>query len=61
MDHISKTKLVRQGKTNSGTPSRGSLYVLVPLELCEKLSLAKGDVMDIFCDGDRIVYSKVKS
>ena len=58
MDHISKTKLVQQGKSKT---SRGTLYACVPREVCEKLSLAKGDVVDIFLDGDKIAYSKVKA
>lgn len=58
MDHISKTKLVRQG---CNSKSKGSLYVCIPRELCDKLSLAKGDSVDIFSDGDKVVYSKVKA
>ena len=58
MDHIRKIKVVRQG-TNKTT--RGSIYVLIPLEVCDKLSIAKGDVVDIFLDGDMVAYSKVKS
>jgi antitoxin component of MazEF toxin-antitoxin module len=58
MDHIRKVKVVQQGKNKA---SSGSLYVVIPQELCQKLLIVKGDVVDIFSDGDRVVYSKVKA
>jgi len=55
MDHIMRTRVIRNGGKN------GSHYVIIPRELCDKLSLVKGDRMDIFSDEDKVVYSKVKA